>query len=123
MCVCVAMYAVKIFANNTFWENCDTRFDVLTNVVIRTELISHTYFKCKAEIPNLTEAGRIVSQIEVFPNIMQEWTYLHHPIENTSFSNAFLDAFAKLRKVTYLHVHLSVRVEQLDSHWEDFDEI
>jgi hypothetical protein len=38
----------------------------------------------------------------------------------------FLGAFAKLRKATMsfvVSVCLSVRTEQLDSHWRDFDEI
>ena len=39
-------------------------------------------------------------------------------------SRAFLGAFAKLRKATicYMSVCLSVRLEQLGSHWSDFHE-
>jgi hypothetical protein len=38
----------------------------------------------------------------------------------------FLDAFIKLRKVTIgfvMPIHLSVCMEQLGSHWTDFDKI
>jgi len=42
------------------------------------------------------------------------------------FRQPFLGAFAKLRKATIsyiMSVHLSVRMEQLGSHWEEFHEI
>jgi len=40
----------------------------------------------------------------------------------TSESSSFLGAFGKLRKVTTNFI-MSVRMEQLSSHWTDFHEI
>ena len=48
------------------------------------------------------------------------------PVLERYLSFTVLGAFAKLRKATVslvMFVHPSVRMEQLDSHWTDFDEI
>ena len=50
----------------------------------------------------------------------------HQLFPNTQFTDCFLGAFAKLQKATIsfvMAVHLSVRMEQLGSHWTDFHEI
>jgi hypothetical protein len=76
---------------------------------------------------NTLRLGYKTSQLMLYSEIIAVCSQIHTKHTNTLCEQnvEFLDAFEKLRKATIgfvTSVRLSVGMEQLGSHWTDFDE-
>jgi len=71
-------------------------------------------------VPSL---GGAQSNMDIF--LLRHSIFLIHISHTINFHIVFSAAFAKLLKQGYqvCHVHLSIRMEQLSSHWMDLHEI